>query len=126
MNAKEIAASCAPEKGLGVFVRALPSMKKWVAAAEPAPMKTRKAVPRNSAPSFCGVVGGAAMRVARGGPRPGGAPGASHLLRRDGVSLETCSTLPNDVSRNISLRRSGVKRETQKLLGRLRSGGAAL
>src|SRR5215472_11733790 len=37
-------------------------------AAAPAPMKTRKPVPRNSAASFCQVVGGAAMRVARGTP----------------------------------------------------------
>src|SRR5260370_9944227 len=68
-----------------------------VAAAEPAPTYTRNAVPRASARSFCGVVGGAAIS---GRPRP--APGASHLLRARWDLLETCSTWSNVVSRNIS------------------------
>ena len=47
MNANEIIPSSASEKG--AFV---PAAMTPVAAAEPAPMKTRKPVPRNSAASF--------------------------------------------------------------------------
>src|SRR5260370_28393888 len=68
-----------------------------VAAAEPAPTYTRNAVPRASARSFCGVVGGAAIS---GRPRP--APGASHLLPARWDLLETYSTWSNVVSRNIN------------------------
>src|SRR4029077_19090023 len=59
MNANEIIPSCAMENG--TLVRAAITR---VAAAEPAPTNTRNAVPRNSAASFWGVVGGAAMWLA--------------------------------------------------------------
>src|SRR5258706_14407954 len=93
MNANEIIPSCAMENGTLVPAAITP-----VAAAEPAPTNTRNAVPRTSAASFCGVVGGAAMRVALG--RPSGR-GRLTSLRRDGILLETCSTSSNGVSRNV-------------------------
>src|SRR5260370_15955350 len=81
-----------------------------VAAAEPAPTYTRNAVPRPSARSFWGVVGGAAIRVARGLRRGVSPPSARGNL------LETCSTWSNDVSRNISPRpRAGQRGEARFL-----------
>src|SRR5215469_1471344 len=61
MNANEMIPSWAMEKATLV-----PDAITPVAAAEPAPTYTRNAVPRASARSFCGVVGGAAIRVALG------------------------------------------------------------
>src|SRR5438128_6797039 len=100
MNANEIIPSCAIEKGTFVPAAITP-----VAAAAPAPTKTRKAVPRNSAASFCRVLGGAAILVARGARRrQGRGAGAPHLLWRYGGDFETRSTSPNNVSENINAR----------------------
>src|SRR6266568_835789 len=60
MKANEIIPSCAIENGTLVPAEITP-----VAAADPAPTKTRHAVPISSAQSFCRVVGAAAMRFAR-------------------------------------------------------------
>src|SRR5258708_4121922 len=58
-----------PDTAKGTLV---PAAITPVAAAEPAPTNTRNAVPRNSAASFWGVVGGAAMWLALGRPSGGG------------------------------------------------------
>src|SRR5260370_9646691 len=77
MKANEIIPSCAIEKGTLVPAAITP-----VAAAEPAPMYTRQAVPISSARSFCGVVGVAAMRFARRLPRSGAGGGLLTSLSR--------------------------------------------
>src|SRR5260370_28139144 len=76
MNANEIMPSWAIEKATLV-----PAAMTPVAAAEPAPTKTRNAVPRASARSFCVVVGGAAMRFALGLGRGVSPPSAGGLAR---------------------------------------------
>src|SRR5690242_4744732 len=92
MNAKEIIPSWAIEKATLV-----PDAITPVAAADPAPTNTRNAVPSASARSFCVVVGGAAMWSPSASGRGVSPPPARWELP------ESCSTLSNDVSRNISL-----------------------
>src|SRR5689334_12213056 len=92
MKAKEIIPSWAIEKATLV-----PDAITPVAAADPAPTNTRNAVPSASARSFCVVVGGAAMRSPSASGR-----GVSPPPARWGLP-ESCSTLSNDVSRNINL-----------------------
>src|SRR5260370_40614294 len=87
MKANEIMPSWAIENGTLVPAAITP-----VAAAEPAPMYTRQAVPITSAKSFCGVVGAAVMRFARrlspewqaAGAFPPSSSGAKFLEYRSG------------------------------------------
>src|SRR5207247_9525427 len=109
MNANEIIPSSAIEKGAFVPAAITP-----VAAAEPAPMKTRKPVPRNSAASFCTVVGGAAMRVAHGTP----------VTKPEGPGLLTSSGERRRARNMFDIAERGFRKH--KRSGRAPSRGAGL
>src|SRR5215469_2149696 len=104
MKANEIIPRSASEK-----TALLPAAITPVAAADPAPTYTRHAVPSNSARSFYGVVGPAAMRFARPLPLPRGlshcglcqaARGGRLTSLECDVEYECRSTLSNDISKD--------------------------